>query len=478
MAKLTDEMRINTMLFKRCVSYEDILTDADCPEVYEICLGEKRMARVSEIPFPEGTDPRVVRGTATFLVMFRDVVEKQFKPQLFRTTFHTLGLLIGDCPKDTLADYQKFKLWLKDLGYVGDNLNLVKPVNARRLLQFFDEQDVDSFEELDIWPVSHFNLAPQRQSPSMTYRSINFTRIKNETNKRLIKKFIMSLLTETDVSMSTIMGRLSVCSHMLNVSDKPYPEWTPEDCDKMLEHLNDGNHNRVTRTADINHMRVFTNFLLMEGLIEDSPIKQLYELTPLGQYQFKTTAPDRYIVNQIFNVLPEVCDIMLVLTYLAIYCTGMRVSEACELKRNCLEERNGVFFIRFYSTKFRKEVSNQIPKALYEMIWEYRHNLQSESEWLFPGGRRNKPINRNTYRDKLREELIRLGVKNPDGSPYRYMPHDFRHLIVYSGTTASFISRDDSCIYRVPKPGKGGQDDRVHQQQRRHHAASARHQDH
>lgn len=118
--------------------------------------------------------------------------------------------------------------------------------------------------------------------------------------------------------------------------------------------------------------------------------------------------------------------------FLILYCTGMRVSELCQLKVNCLYEANNKNFIRYTSQKMQKEVTNPIPENLYIMIRnfiEYEKIKYNYKEmYLFPI-KPNEPYLANRVRTDINRAFNKHKIINNDGSLYRFKPHDYRHTL-------------------------------------------------
>ncbi len=126
--------------------------------------------------------------------------------------------------------------------------------------------------------------------------------------------------------------------------------------------------------------------------------------------------------------------------FLINYCTGYRASDICEIEINCLcknsyRRKDGTiiqkYYIQIYDEKLNKYKENPIPLVLYELINDrikYVVSLPYKEKYLFNSeNMKNQPYRADTFREKLQTAFIELGVKNEDGTPYIYKPHDFRH---------------------------------------------------
>ena len=73
--------------------------------------------------------------------------------------------------------------------------------------------------------------------------------------------------------------------------------------------------------------------------------------------------------SRFFNKL-HLLPPMLRTMYVLNFCTGMRISDICQLKSNCLITDKGHFFIKHYVQKMKKYQINIIPESVYKMVQE------------------------------------------------------------------------------------------------------------
>lgn len=280
----------------------------------------------------------------------------------------------------------------------------------------------------DIWNLDLMQLAPERKDVSVHHSRLYFIKILNVENRELVKKYIKHLILNTDNTVNTLYSKLMFVANSLNLIDKPYTQWEKSDADRLVEIKQNHRIKRNTIGAYIRCMEDFTEFLLMNNFMEDSAIKHLHNLSNT-LYEYKATAKDNYVITQIFNILGKIEDAALTICFLLIYCTGMRVSEACGMLKNCLDTDGENYFVRFYQVKMKKDVINVIPKALYDLIADYRKELPSVTKYLFPGQRVVNPRQQTTFVGNIKEALAPFEIKNSDGTSYDFSAHSFRHLM-------------------------------------------------
>lgn len=380
---------------------------------------------ISSVDLSRITDEKLLMRVVGFMWYSMNPKRRSAKGYHFWTVLGLISLL-NHIDVDSLSSYPKFLLNASNV--TEPNYKRIACEWVHRFIRYCEQEDnVDNPYRADIWRLDKMKLAPERINVSRNNKKIYFTDILDCTNKILIKRFAKHLLLNTDNAISSVVAKLNVIANTLNASGIAYNKWTKDIAEKVIL----DRKNKVaprTLAKQVMYLEEFTEFLIIHDVISDSPIKQFHELT-LAEYKYKETSSDKYVLTQIFNVLGDVSDKSLVLCFLVIYCTGMRVSEACQLKKNCLEKYKNTYFIRFYQTKMKKDVTNVIPKALYEMIEDYRLSVPEEVEYLFYSKQINKPKQSSTFTSKFAKELEQLGVKNSDGTLYRFTAHSFRHLM-------------------------------------------------
>ena len=285
--------------------------------------------------------------------------------------------------------------------------------------------------EKDVWYLPDIPMSPDRVDPSRKIKTLSFKSMINAENRELLKKYVKHLVLDTRLSLNTIISKRTVIISALNVAgDTAFADYTEKEFGVLVEYLKKNRKNRSQVGRTISELELFARYMINNGTIERSDIFKYHSLTMGNEYEFRETDRNEYVIAQIFNVLDQVKPFFAQIWFLLMFVTGMRKSEATAIRRNCLErdEESGACYVHFYSQKMKKDVVNIIPEALYEMISEYIQQTEPVSDYLFPSPVvEGAPIWSTSITDKLKREFIRLGVKNPDGTPYIFKPHDLRH---------------------------------------------------
>ncbi len=143
-------------------------------------------------------------------------------------------------------------------------------------------------------------------------------------------------------------------------------------------------------------------------------------------------------INQNIETLPESVMRML----LIIQESGMRVSELCRLKFDCLRQDSaGDWWLNYYQFKMKKDHTISISKELGAVIQDQqnyiKNNLNSSFEYLFCGRSagterfipQNKPINPDVFTDYLKRLCTTNNICDVSGKAWNLTSHQFRHSV-------------------------------------------------
>ena len=390
-------------------------------------FAEKYPERLTVLDLSHVMDQTLLRRIVGFL--WYEMNPERRTPRLFRETkVRSVWKMLSFVSSDALSDYMIFR---QEIFNVPEDIKAAKEVKkcARQFIRYCDEADCeDDPYSADVWHLYHMNIDESRLDYARMHKHIYFSNINNIENRELVKQYAKHILVNTNQTVSTLVGKVSHIYSVLNCIDQPYTHWSKDDAETMVNRLRDRGLKDRTIGSYLLELESFTEYLLLNDIIDDTPIKHLHDLTHT-QYEYKATANDKYVLIQIFNAIGSFHDSSLVVCFLIIYCTGMRVSEACTMEKDCLETSGENTFIRFYQTKMKKYVTNQIPRSLYELIEEQRLKVTQDTNWLFPGQRMKRPRGSTTFTNNFKNELERFDIKNSNGTPYNFTPHSFRHLM-------------------------------------------------
>lgn len=299
----------------------------------------------------------------------------------------------------------------------------------RMKVTLYNYYDTRTGLDKDVWTRNELNIADCRDNKSGAVISLNFKRIKNVKNRELVKEWFKYLVGETETALSTMGNYLTFIyqfcdeigdTSLLAVNRETFLEFITSKKDKWTI----TKYNKV-----IDCISHFYEYLAVEELFfEQSPVLIADKIPSKRKHYFNSVS--EYVIMQIFNHLYELPEDLL-LMYLINYSTGMRVSDVCQLKIDCLVKSEKCYFIKYNVQKMVKGHGIPISTALGELIEKRIKDilkLDYEETYLFYGSKNNPKLT-DTYRRSMQKWCIKWGIKNEDGTPYNYVTHSYRHTI-------------------------------------------------
>lgn len=279
----------------------------------------------------------------------------------------------------------------------------------------------------NLWRLSDMKINDERLDKSKTLTAMNFWKIGNEENRELLKLWFRHLIGGTELAYSTIYKRFLLCSAFLAyLGDKSLLDLKHSDIEDYRSHarLNADNNNHF-----IGSINSLYKYLQAKGRFHGKiPVNEQDIMAIVPKY-IKTSVSD-YTIGEIFrhlHTLPDTCMLM----YLINLFTGIRISDICQLKTGCLYENEHGCFLSHDCQKMQDVGAIPISRELYGMIGErIKYAEDNGHEYLFPSENdKTLPYHSGTYRAKMQKIMEGWGIKNPDGTPYHFTTHAYRHTI-------------------------------------------------
>ena len=126
--------------------------------------------------------------------------------------------------------------------------------------------------------------------------------------------------------------------------------------------------------------------------------------------------------------MPE--DLMLI--YLIIYSTGLRISEALTIKSDALFKNSTGCFIKTYSEKMTKEQYSIISIELFMLLNAYINKIcvSNKTEYVFKSKKNpGMPLSYASFRENIIEQFDKMGITTARGDKYRVDVHGYRHRL-------------------------------------------------
>ena len=302
--------------------------------------------------------------------------------------------------------------------------------NAQRFLvrcryelrTYFDEK---TLFERDVWEIGCFHLPDYRINRNCVMREFSFRDIPSEHNKRLVKRFVEYKLLHTEIAKNTIHSHLQHLKHIVRfLGDCPVEKITPNVMERFLQ--------TMTPASDSANQHLYSLLDFFEtgitlGLWTNAPFP-IHPFVRPRTYQLRAHRISDFVLQQIFEHL-DALPHTVALLFLVLYYTGMRFTEACTIKVNCLHQNQGNYIIRFYQTKMRKECLNPIPQHLYELLLEQQRKLLKSSPdgiWLLPN-QNGEPYKSYGFRKQMNRIIEAYHIVEADGQLFHFHSHALRH---------------------------------------------------
>lgn len=324
--------------------------------------------------------------------------------------------------KKTDEEWQKFwsakgKIYLHDLRYVISNCCFILK----------ESRDTRKGLDRNYWRREDMTINDERLNKSKEFVIINFWRIKNEDNRELLKKWFKHLIGGTELAYSTIYEKFCLCSMFVNyLGDMSLLGVTHEKVEKYLEQakMSADRHNHF-----LNDIKELYRYLQVKKLFagEIPVIEMDYMDNPITH--INNTVDDSTILELFRHIHTLGSDYLLI--FLIDLFTGIRISDICQLDRNCLYHNEHGYFLQHSCQKMQNAGAIPISKELYDMIQErIDYCAEHGHEYLFPSVKnKDLPFNAGTYRKNMQDTTSEWNIKNSDGTPYHFLTHAFRHTI-------------------------------------------------
>lgn len=285
---------------------------------------------------------------------------------------------------------------------------------------------IDSPFESDDWCVSDFGLSDVRFNHSRKVRFLHFGNIEDEDGKLLTKQYIRHLIEHTDQSITTIRSELNAISILSRMLDCGIRDIDRSSFEALLADMRQRYKKHDVYDIMLTRMNSFLDYLEEFEIIETNPFYK-YDKHLGGSYHYQETSLSPYVIDQIFEVLPMASPRNRMF-FLLVYATGMRASEAAEVKRGAAYRIGNRYYLRYTSEKMHdKECTNEVGKAFYDAFLEYEsQTFGKEGDWLFPNATNTGCLNSETFIIQL-NEVFSSSVFDDDGRLYNFKPHAFRH---------------------------------------------------
>jgi len=331
----------------------------------------------------------------------------------------------------------KFAFYLKNQNikqFVKVNNNKVENIYLiilRRVKKFYKKRyDDRDFFDKELWDINQLNISPSRIDKSKAPRYFNFKGVKNKDNLKLLKKYFKYLIFSSKNAVSTMRTKLSRLKGFVNfLGNNNLIDLNRQIVLNYIDFLNKKDIENMTFNDYLLNTKKFLNYLVIQSKIKDNFIFSA-DIKKISRDHVDKTI-DSYVINQIISKL-NLIPLQFQCMYLLLLTVGMRNSELCIIEIDSFYKNKDAYYLKYYQTKMKKEVTNPIPEGLFYLLEkqnnEVKKKYKKESKYLFPSIR-NKAYNSGVFSDKFNRYMKKLNIKNKNGSQYRFRTHDYRHTL-------------------------------------------------
>lgn len=308
--------------------------------------------------------------------------------------------------------------------------------NLKQFMEFYEDYYFDGEEwEKDVWDRRKMNLPSDKVNPTQYEYLVSFKEIPSIYYRELTKRYCKLKLNTVSFShVSDIAGRLKEFFVFLNKNYKHLTrlhQLTREQIEHYLAELN---------KSGIKPSTLMGKILVLDGFFttiqkfdwNDVPSKILvfqedYPKVPKATPRYI----DEYVLEQLNSHLDDLPAYIATMVMI-IQEGGMRISELCTLKRDCLlEDKEGDYFLKYYQWKMKKEHTIPISREVAGLIKAHEKHVSEEfggCEYLFPR-KDGSPLKQDTFRRELNELAHKKNIVDRAGSVFRFHAHAFRHTV-------------------------------------------------
>lgn len=325
----------------------------------------------------------------------------------------------------------KGKRYLHDLRYVISNCCFILK----------EYRDTRKGLERNYWRLEDMSINDERLNKSKEFSIMNFWRIKNEDNREVLKSWFKYLIGGTELAYSTIYEKFSLCCPFVNdIGDSSLLEVTHETIDDYLAKVkfsSDRNNHFLNNIKEL-----FTYLTVKKLFAGEIPVIEHDFMPNVTKYIHNTV--DESTILELFRHIHKLSDCYMLMFLINLF-TGIRISDICQLEKDCLYKSGYGYFLRHKCQKMQDAGAIPISKELYDLIQKrIDYCAEKKYKYLFPA-EKNKtlPYNSGTYRRNMQKITSEWQIKNADGTSYHLLTHAFRHTIA---TTLSRMGMPSAMI--------------------------------
>lgn len=285
--------------------------------------------------------------------------------------------------------------------------------------------------EKDVWHVRRLGVSVNEARSEST---LNFNGLEPRWLREALKKHLYIYVFRD--SLSFCSTKISAIKKFGVFLTKVHPTITPDQLNRslLLEYIGWlTSANKLTPNIRYSYAVTLRSFLESAARENHLPIpekRMLFEDDFPRRVKRKPRYIPEFVMEQLERLLPEIPD-----TQIRRMCTvliegGMRISELCTIKLNCLsQDSDADYFLLYYQGKLKKEHTIPISRQTADAIIEQRNYVLAtgiKTEYLFPR-RKGFSYKAGTFNKKLNEFAYAHKIADETGKYWRFQAHQLRH---------------------------------------------------
>lgn len=295
--------------------------------------------------------------------------------------------------------------------------------NCRKIL-FLNSHEIHW--NANVWYIERFQLSPARVNPSSPVMRISFLEVSNKNSRALLQEYAKYQIGITDLSIGNIRGQLYDVKKFMEyfAAEDSILELSDLQLDTYLVELQEKEIQAETYNRHITNIWKFYQYYVANDRIEGIPFELDYYLQKTYPVHHDRSVEETVymeILNKLY-LFPELSRLI----FLHLWCTGLRISEVCTLKRESYYWDGEDAWIKVYQIKMKADKIIPIPTVLYWIMDFYiQKNKIKAKDYIFTSS------NGGAYRVGSFIKTFKSNCEKNEiaNSQYIFRSHDYRHTL-------------------------------------------------
>lgn len=330
----------------------------------------------------------------------------------------------------------------------------------KNVIEWFNELTDEREEwEKDEWDVRNLAQYGITFTQSDCHYLIHFTKINNLKIREEIKKYIKQrLLSNRHFSWGSARNYLKFLPHFINYICELEPTWNDlkglerKHIEKYIEWLHIYAKNNLKRKDANPKVYMLAPLSIVQKFLSDIQIRE-YDIAPIKNVRILIYPDDKpkvpkkpvdqidyvpdFVLEQLFENINSLHEDVVPVIYV-MFKTGLRISDALELKQDCLLKLNNKYWIetdikKTYIKDHRIPIDDELANMLAVLIHRAKKCSDDDNNpnrFIFvryKGSRKGRPYSSDLIQKKLNLFAKDYNISDESGNIYHFKNHAFRH---------------------------------------------------